>query len=95
MATLRELLVFGIVGLFGTNAIPHFVQGITGERHMTPAGDDSSPVLNVAWGSVNAVVAGALGWRYRDAVDRTTLGVAFGTGVGLALALASYWGGEN
>lgn len=50
MATLRELLVFGIVGLFGTNAIPHFVQGITGERHMTPAGDDSSPVLNVAWG---------------------------------------------
>lgn len=58
IATLAELVVYAVVGLFATNAIPHFVRGITGRRHMTPFGSDSSAVLNVLWGSANAAVAG-------------------------------------
>ncbi|WP_049947972.1 hypothetical protein [Candidatus Halobonum tyrrellensis] len=92
MATPKQLLAFAGVGLFGTNAVPHFVKGVTGERHVSPAGEDSSPETNVLWGSANAAVAGVLAWTHRDAVDRSTLAVAFLTGVAFALGLASYWG---
>lgn len=61
MATKKELAVFAIVGLFGTNAISHFIQGVTGNRHMIPAGEDSTAVLNVIWGSTNAAIVGILG----------------------------------
>jgi hypothetical protein len=40
-------VVFAVIGLFGTNAIPHFVRGITGQRHMTPFVSESSALLNV------------------------------------------------
>ncbi|MDQ2054570.1 hypothetical protein [Halobellus sp. H-GB7] len=95
MATLDSLVVFVVVGLFGTNAIPHFVQGITGKRHMTPFGSDSSAVLNVLWGSVNAAIAGALAWLFRDAISGATLAAAFLAGVALAVGLASFWSAEN
>lgn len=91
MATVVEFIVFGVVGLFGTNVTPHFVQGITGNRHQTPAGEDSSAVLNGLWGSADAAIAGVLGWLYRDAVGGTTLAVVFIVGVVFALGLASYW----
>jgi len=95
MATGIELVVFGVVGLFGTNAIPHFVRGITGQRHMTPFGPESSGVLNVLWGSANTAVAGPLAWVFRDAVEASTLVVAFVTGVVMAVGLTSYWSEEN
>ncbi|GAA0644853.1 hypothetical protein [Salarchaeum japonicum] len=91
MTTLAALAAFAGVGLLGTNSIPHFVQGVTGTRHMTPAGPDSSPVVNVLWGSANFAAAGVLCWQYRDAINATTLAIAFATGVALALALAAYW----
>ena len=47
-----------LAGLLGANGIPHFVKGVTGERHQTPFGRSSSAVINVAWGWVNFVVAG-------------------------------------
>jgi hypothetical protein len=95
MATSVELVVFAVIGLFGTNAIPHFVKGITGQRHMTPFGSESSAVLNVLWGSANAAVAGSLAWVFRDAVEASTLVVAFVAGVVMAVGLASYWNEEN
>ncbi|MGQ4555478.1 hypothetical protein [Halobellus sp. GM3] len=95
MATLEELLAYVVIGLFGTNAVPHFVQGITGKRHMTPFGSESSAVTNVLWGSANAAVAGVLGWLYRDAVAFETLAVSFVAGVALAVGLASFWSAEN
>lgn len=95
MATATALAVFAAVGLFGTNAIPHFVRGITGHRHMTPFGPESSAVLNVLWGSANAAVAGVLAWLYRDAIGAQTLAVAFIAGVLLAVSLASYWSEET
>lgn len=95
MATIDELAAFAGIGLFGTNAIPHFVRGITGHRHMTPFGSESSAVLNVLWGSTNAAVAGMLAWRYRDVVEPARLAVAFVSGVALAVGLASFWSDEN
>jgi hypothetical protein len=92
MATSVEFVVFVVIGLFGANAVPHFVKGITGERHMTPMGPESSAVANAVWGSINALVAGSLAWVYRDAVEPTTLVVAFVAGTAMAVGLASYWG---
>ena|SRR2546427_5599374 len=46
-----------IAGAFAANAIPHLVKGITGARHMTPFGRNSSAPVNVVWAFVNIVVA--------------------------------------
>lgn len=48
-------------GAFLTNAVPHFVSGIQGRRFPTPFASppgkgESSSVLNVVWGTANAVV---------------------------------------
>src|ERR1700722_4969777 len=46
-----------LAGVVGTNGIPHFVKGITGQKHQTPFGKGSSAVLNVIWGWLNFVIA--------------------------------------
>jgi hypothetical protein len=48
-------------GMFLANAVPHFVQGICGNRFPTPFAKPpgkglSSPVVNVVWGLLNLVV---------------------------------------
>ena len=48
-------------GLFLTNAIPHFVQGMSGNSLPTPFASPpgkglSSPTVNVLWGLANLVV---------------------------------------
>jgi hypothetical protein len=35
-------LLFILAGLVGTNGVPHFVKGITGEKHRTPFKNPSS-----------------------------------------------------
>ncbi|MGD0284609.1 MAG: hypothetical protein ABSB12_03385 [Candidatus Saccharimonadales bacterium] len=53
-----QLYVFSFVaGLFGANGVPHFVKGITGQKHPTPFGKSSSAIINVIWGWVNFVAA--------------------------------------
>ncbi|HEY1835843.1 MAG TPA: hypothetical protein VGG13_03410 [Candidatus Saccharimonadales bacterium] len=37
--------------------MPHFIKGITGERHQTPFGRLSSAIVNVIWGWFNLAVA--------------------------------------
>jgi hypothetical protein len=49
-------------GAFLANAVPHFVNGISGRPFpspfATPPGQgESSPVVNVAWGALNAGLA--------------------------------------
>ena len=56
-------LVYFLAGLFAANGIPHFIKGITGEKHPTPFGASSSAVVNVLWGSANFILAWAL-WHY-------------------------------
>jgi hypothetical protein len=56
-----QLYVYSfLAGLVGANGIPHFVKGITGQKHQTPFGKGSSAAVNVVWGWVNFVVAGLL-----------------------------------
>ncbi len=56
-----QLYVYSfLAGLIGANGVPHFIKGITGEKHQTPFGNPSSAVVNVVWGMVNFAVAGLL-----------------------------------
>lgn len=91
MPTPTEFVIFALAGAFATNAIPHVVKGITGQRHQTPAGRDSSPVLNVLWGNTNVAIAGALLWWGKDAMALETVTVAFVVGVLVAVSLARHW----
>src|ERR1700689_3850221 len=50
-----------VAGLFLANGVPHFVQGISGQGFQTPFASppgvgESSPIVNVLWGSVNLAV---------------------------------------
>ena len=52
-------------GIFLTNAIPHFIHGISGDPFPTPFANPpgkglSSPVLNTIWGAGNMIVGGFL-----------------------------------
>jgi len=89
-------------GAFLVNAVPHFVNGISGRPFPTPFAKppgrgDSSPVVNVLWGSFNAVVAWVLlvlvgqfaFHRVEDAV------AAAAGGVVLAILLARAFGARH
>ena len=52
-------------GAFAANGVPHFVQGVCGNRFQTPFASppgvgESSALVNVAWGWINFVIAGVL-----------------------------------
>src|ERR1700689_5942189 len=54
-----------VSGLLLANGVPHFVQGVSGHRFQTPFASppgigESSPLVNVLWGSLNLVVGFAL-----------------------------------
>jgi hypothetical protein len=56
-----EYFLAFVAGLFLANAVPHFVQGICGNRFPTPFAKPpgkglSSPTVNVVWGIVNLVI---------------------------------------
>jgi hypothetical protein len=68
-------------GLFLANGIPHFVNGISGRRFISPFGDppgrgESSPVSNVLWGEANMIVGFAILWWLPMAVPLELLDVA-------------------
>src|ERR1700720_1720054 len=63
----RAMIWFGwfFAGAFLTNAIPHVVQGICGNRFQTPFASprgvgESSAVVNVVWGFANLAIGGGL-----------------------------------
>jgi hypothetical protein len=48
-------------GVFLTNGVPHFVNGISGREFQTPFASppgvgESSPIVNVLWGSANFLI---------------------------------------
>jgi len=47
-------------GIFLFNGLPHLVQGICGNRHMTPFNKKSRSVTNVIWAWVNLLIGGLL-----------------------------------
>lgn len=63
-------ILFFLFGLFAANGVPHFVKGMTGEKHITPFGKPSSAQINVIWGVINLYIAfwlfaWATGYNYR------------------------------
>jgi len=74
-------------GAFLTNAIPHFVSGVTGRPFQSPFAKPpgeglSSSTVNVLWGFFNIVVGYVLVCRVGDFELRTTSDVvAFGLGI--------------
>ncbi|WP_426450342.1 hypothetical protein ACP26L_35605 [Paenibacillus sp. S-38] len=57
---MESVLLSFLAGVFGANALPHFVKGITKEPFPTPFG--SSPVINVVAGWAMFILAGFLGY---------------------------------
>jgi hypothetical protein len=96
---LRVAISRVITGALLANAIPHFVNGISGRQFPTPFASPpgvglSSPMVNVVWGAANLAVAYLLlgkGQRIGSAfsVDALALAVGFfGTAIALALVFA-------
>jgi predicted CDP-diglyceride synthetase/phosphatidate cytidylyltransferase len=86
-------VLYIVAGIFLANGIPHFIKGVTGEKHQTPFGNPSSAVVNVVWGSVNFVVA-AIILHYLAISYHHVIREAISVGVGgfiVSLALASSW----
>lgn len=97
-------LAYFFGGAFLTNAIPHFVMGVTGHPFQspfaTPPGEGlSSAVVNVLWGFSNAVIGYLLLARLGNFELRKTMHVlAAGLGVllmgiMLAQAFGRFYGG--
>lgn len=92
-------------GAFSVNAIPHFVNGVSGRRFPTPFAKPpgkglSSPVVNVLWGTFNAVVGYSLVFRVgffamHDLQSVAIVGLgAFAMGVMLANAFTPVFAGK-
>ena len=77
---------------FLVNAVPHFVNGISGRAFPTPFANPpgrgkSSPVVNVLWGSIN-VVAGYVLLCFLGRFEAGRAGDVIAAGIGgLAMAL--------
>jgi hypothetical protein len=79
-------------GVFLVNAVPHFTNGVSGRQFPTPFAvplgkGQSSPTVNVLWGSFNLVVGCLLVGRVGEFhMNRTSEILAVGVG-GLLMAL--------
>jgi hypothetical protein len=86
-------------GAFFANGVPHFVQGICGNKFQTPFATppgvgESSAIVNVLWGFLNFVIAAALVRTFFAAPPRP-VGVVLATALGLLLMavwLANHFG---
>jgi len=86
-------------GAFFANGVPHFVQGICGNKFQTPFASprgvgESSAIVNVLWGFFNFVVAAVL-LRYFFVGPPRPPGIAVAVALGIlvmALWLASHFG---
>jgi len=86
-------------GAFLVNAVPHFVSGVCGRSFPTPFASppgkgESSPLVNVLWAALNAVVGyfllAHLGeFHFRNIPDAVVFGVG---GLLMALMLARAFG---
>lgn len=90
-------LAYFFGGAFLTNAIPHFVNGISGRPFPSPFASPpgkglSSPMINVLWGTFNVIVGYLLvchlgEFHLRNLLDVLVLGLG-GLWMGIMLARA-------
>lgn len=86
-------------GLFLTNGVPHFVNGISGNRFQSPFASppgigESSPLVNVLWGMANFAIGSALLFlvgHFRGGFNMDTLAPVVGLWV-CAVGLAWHFG---
>ena len=91
---MMPLLLHFLAGAILANGVPHFVQGISGEKFQSPFASPpgkglSPPLVNVLWGFANFAAGTALLMIYapsRDAIDLGAIGLG-ALAMGIALAL--------
>ena len=81
-----------VAGLFLANGVPHFVNGISGNRFQSPFASppgkgESSPLVNVLWGIANFVIVYILLLGVGDFVWGFNLDVLL-VGLGVLIAAA-------
>ena len=86
-------LAYFVAGLFLANGVPHFVNGISGNKFQTPFAKppgvgESSALVNVIWGFVNFIIGYALISGFGDFTGGFTLDVLM---VGLGALVAALW----
>jgi len=88
-----------VSGLFLTNGVPHFVQGVSGHRFQSPFGSppgvgESSPLSNALWGFANLAVGFVLFGFFRPQGPEAAFGwILMGLGALLAaIGLATHFG---
>jgi hypothetical protein len=79
-------------GAFLVNAIPHFTNGVSGRRFPSPFASppgrgESSPMINVLWGTFNLVIGYLLVYRVGNFGLRQTSDVLVLGAGGLLMAL--------
>ena len=92
-------VVHFVAGLFLANAVPHFVNGISGERFQSPFASppgigESSPLVNVLWGTANLVIGYVLLFgvgEFAGGLSTDALVVALGV-LAAAVGLARHFG---
>lgn len=57
------LILNFVAGALAANGVPHFVKGITGQKHATPFGKPGTATENVVWGWLN-LAAAAIVWHF-------------------------------
>jgi hypothetical protein len=99
MAWYAYVAVF-FAGAFAANGVPHFVQGICGNRFQTPFASpsgvgESSAIVNVIWGCANFVVSGVLLHYFAPTMQPASLAFCIVGAAGallMALWLANHFG---
>ena len=86
-------LAYFAAGIFLTNGVPHFVNGISGRRFQSPFASppgvgDSPPLVNILWGMANFVV----GYLLITGVAEFNIGLTLAFGVGaVSIAFVLSW----
>jgi hypothetical protein len=99
------LIAYFFGGAFLSNAVPHFVSGVTGRPFQSPFAKPpgkglSSSTVNVLWGFANLVIAYLLLCRVgvfdlRDTLDAIAFGLGvLGMGVVSARLFGAFHGGD-
>jgi len=89
-------LAYFFAGAFLANGVPHFVNGISGNRFQSPFASppgvgESSPVVNVIWGLINFLIGYVLIFGVGDfAFGFTRAALMAGLGA-LVAAVALAW----
>ena len=88
-----------VSGLLLANGVPHFVQGMSGDKFQSPFASprgvgESSPLVNVVWGFANLAAGFALLRAFAPQEPDATAGwIAVGAGVLLAgVAMSIHFG---